>query len=132
MQQKQDLPFIGWLVLAVFLPFVLSLVASVAAFALAIFALVARALYFLKSGYWIHSACDVTTYLSSFESTNFPDACHQFSSSWVGLDYLLNQGLGQMDASLFAFFVSASLFFIGALGMMGFTALAEKFAHLMN
>lgn len=132
MQQKQDLPLIGYLMLAVFAPFALSLVASVAAFAIAAIALVARALYFLKSGYWVHSACDVTTYLSSFEGAHVLDACHQFSSSWVGVDYLLNQGLGQTDASLFAFFVSAGLFFIGALGMMGLTALAEKFAALLN
>jgi hypothetical protein len=131
MQQKQELPLIGYLMLAVFAPFALSLMGSFAALAFAVIGLVARAVYFLKSGYWIHSACDVTAYLS-LSGFNVLDACHQFSSSWVGVDYLLNQGLGQMDASLFAFFVSAGLFIIGALGIMGFTALAEKFAHLMN
>lgn len=131
MQQKQELPLIGYLMLAVFAPFALSLMGSIAAFALAAISLVARAVYFLKSGYWIHSACDVTIYLS-LRGFNVPDACHRFSSSWVGVDYLLNQGLGQMDASLFAFLVSAGLFIVGGLGIMGLTALAEKFAHLMN
>lgn len=131
MQQKQDLPLIGYLMLAVFAPFALSLMGSIAAFALAAISLVARAVNFLKSGYWIHSACDVTAYLS-LSGFNVPDACHQFSSSWVGVDYLLNQGLGQMDASLFAFLVSAGLFIVGGLGIMGLTALAEKFAALLN
>jgi len=132
MQQKQGLPLIGYLMFAVFAPFGLALMASVAAFALAAIALVARALYFLKSGYWIHSACDATTYLSSLEGVHLPDACHQFSSSWVGVDYLLNQGLGQTDVSFFALLVGSLLLIVGTLGMMGFTALAEKFAHLLN
>lgn len=132
MQQKQGLPLIGYLMFAVFAPFGLALMASVGAFALAAIALVARTLYFLKSGYWVHSACDVTTYLSSFEGSNLPDACRQFSSSWVGVNYLLNQGLGQTDVSFFAILVGSALLIIGALGVMGLTALAEKFAHLLN
>lgn len=94
MQQKQDMPLIGYLMLAVFAPFVLSLTASVAAFALACIAFVARVIYFLKNGSWVRSACDVTAYLSSFDGVTVPDACHQFSSSWAGVEYLLNQGLG--------------------------------------
>lgn len=131
-KQKQDMPLIGYAMFALFLPFVLAFMASIGAFALACIALVARVLYFLKSGYWVHSACDATTYLSSLDGYIGPDACHQFSSSWAGVDYLLNQGLGQMDASLFAFIVSAGLFIIGTLGFMGFSTLAEKFGHLLN
>ncbi|MFA7415908.1 MAG: hypothetical protein WC048_15650 [Rhizobium sp.] len=122
---------IGYLMFAVFAPFALSFMASFAAFALACIAFVARAFDFLKSGHWVHSACDVTAYLS-LNGFNVPDACHQFSSSWAGVNYLLNQGLGQMDANLFALLVSAALFLAGALVFVGLSALAQKFAALLD
>lgn len=131
MQRDQGMPVVGYLMFAVFVPFALSFMASLAAFAFACIALIARALYFLKSGYWVHSACDATSFLTWY-GINGPDACDQFSLSWLGVNYLLNRGLGQMDVSLFALLAGSALLIIGALGMMGFTALAQKFAKFLN
>ncbi|WLS07514.1 hypothetical protein Q9314_15200 [Shinella sumterensis] len=125
MQQKQGMPFVGYLVFALFVPFTLSLMASVAAFAFAGVALAARIISFLKSGYWVHSACDATVYLS-WNGFNVPDACRRFSFSWMGVNYLLRQGLVETDVSFFALLVGSALLVIGAVGTIAITALAQK------
>lgn len=94
-----------------------SLTAS-AAFALMAFAaLVLRLVYFLKSGVWAKTACDVISFFIP------PPTC-SMETSWAGLDILVAYMLGEMDASL-ALLVTAIFLVFSGLSMQYLLKCAE-------
>ena len=99
-------------------PFMTAILAGGAAFLVAFVAFVIRAFYFLKSGYWILSACGVTFNLS-WSGFNVPNACQQFSFEWIGVNILLRWALVETDISLSAIIVGAGLIACGLVWLFG-------------
>ncbi|ATN35365.1 hypothetical protein ACO34A_16300 [Rhizobium sp. ACO-34A] len=78
-----------------------SLTAGAALALMAFAALVLRLVYFLKSGVWVKTACDMISFIISSPTCTM-------ETSWAGLDILVAYMSTEMDASL-AFLATAIL-----------------------
>lgn len=89
-------------------PFAASVLTGTVALVVAFVAFVARAIAFLKSGAWMNSACEVTADLA-LKGFNLPNACHEFSFEWIGVNIILRWALIGTDVSVSALIVGLAL-----------------------